>query len=149
MIPEEEYKEILKKIPICCVDVIIINAENNFLLAKRTNEPAKGKWWLPGGRILKNETIKHAALRKSYEETGLKCKYVKRLGVFETIFDKGPFGSPVHTVNIICLMKTNQKNVLLDKQNNEYLWCSSIDKSKNIPKEIIECLKKMGFKYGY
>ena len=57
-IPKLEYKAILANIPIVCVDLIIIN-DGKFLLLKRDNEPAKGEFWFPGGRILKLETIKN------------------------------------------------------------------------------------------
>lgn len=79
-IPEQMYKDILEIMPICCVD-LVITYHNKYLLLKRVKEPAKGEWWLPGGRIWKNEEIKCAALRKAREETGLDCEFVTQLGV--------------------------------------------------------------------
>jgi len=39
-------------------------SDGRFLLVKRGDEPVKGYWWVPGGRILRNETFYAAARRK-------------------------------------------------------------------------------------
>ncbi len=65
-IPEEEYKKILENMPICCVNLVIAH-NNKVLLIRRKNEPEKNKWWIPGGRIYKNEKLKDAAIRKAKE----------------------------------------------------------------------------------
>jgi ADP-ribose pyrophosphatase YjhB (NUDIX family) len=41
-------------------------------LVKRSVEPAKGKWCLPGGFIEIDETIEEAVLRELEEETGIR-----------------------------------------------------------------------------
>lgn len=129
MINKKLYKKIQEVIPICCVDILILNKKNEFLLLKRNNEPARGLWWIPGGRILKGELIEKAAIRKAEEETGLKVKIKKLIGVKETIFKKGVFGKNVHTVNITFLAYANNNEVKMDNQNSEYKWFKKIDKS--------------------
>ena len=52
-ITDERYKAIVEAVPICCVD-LIIKSKGKILLVKRKNEPLKGEFWLPGGRIYKN-----------------------------------------------------------------------------------------------
>ena len=114
-IPKLEYKTILANMPIVCVDLIIIN-NGKFLLLKRNNEPAKGEFWFPGGRILKLETIKSAALRKAKLEVNLDCNFHKVISVEETIFDKkSDMSTTVHTINIVCKLTTdNIKEIKLD-----------------------------------
>ena len=129
MIEEKLYKKIQEVLPICCVDVVIFNKNKEFLLLKRRNEPVKGYWWIPGGRILKGELIEKAALRKAKEETGLDVKIKKLLGAKETIFKKGIYGSAVHTVNIIFLAEVKNGKVKMDSQSSEYKWFSKIDKN--------------------
>lgn len=129
MIKESLYKKIQEVLPICCVDIVILNKKKQFLLLKRNNEPAKGLWWIPGGRILKGELIEKAVLRKAKEETGLDVKIKKMMGVKETIFKKGVFGKSVHTINIIFLVLAKKDNVKMDKQNSEYKWFAKIEKS--------------------
>jgi ADP-ribose pyrophosphatase YjhB (NUDIX family) len=127
-IPEQTYKEILKVMPVCCVDLVITH-DNKFLLLKRGKQPAKGQWWLPGGRLLKNEKIRHAALRKAREETGLDCEFVKELGINEGIFDDGPFGFGVHTVGVVCMLKAKTGKVVLDSAHTDYKWDDKVDDS--------------------
>lgn len=103
MIPTEEYKVMLENLAIPCVDVFVENDSGEVLMIKRSNEPAKGQWWFPGGRIFKRETIKDAAIRKIREEVGLELRSVVIVGAYETIFDEGPFGieTGTHSVNVL------------------------------------------------
>ena len=49
-IPEPEYKELIKKMPIFCGDFLIF-AEKKYLLIKRKEEPVKDVYWVVGGRF--------------------------------------------------------------------------------------------------
>ena len=69
LIPLNKYSKILEDLPIYCVDIIIKNDKEEYLLIKRNNEPKKGEWWVVGGRVLKGETAKEAAIRKVKQET--------------------------------------------------------------------------------
>lgn len=85
MIPKATYRKILELVPIVCVDLVIVN-KNKCLLVKRNNEPAKGQYWFPGGRVYKMETIEKAALRKAREEVNLRCKFQGIISIEQTIF---------------------------------------------------------------
>ena len=62
---KELYGGIVANIPTVCVDVICQReVDNKVLLFYRRDRPAKGLWWLPGGRMLKGETFFDTALRK-------------------------------------------------------------------------------------
>ncbi len=128
-ISENLYKEVLDKMPIPCVDVVIKNKKGEILLIKRLNEPEKGIWWVPGGRINKNESIKKAALRKAKEEVGLDCEFIKILGSGETIFNISAFkGITSHTINIYVLLKPlNIKSIKLDNLHSGFKFVSSLD----------------------
>jgi colanic acid biosynthesis protein WcaH len=52
VIPVDEYQKIVEQIPIVCVDAVIMNRKGQYLLVRRKNEPLKGEFWLPGGRII-------------------------------------------------------------------------------------------------
>ncbi len=45
--------------------------KGRLLLIKRGNEPGKGLWAVPGGKVRIGETLEAAAQREAYEETGL------------------------------------------------------------------------------
>lgn len=70
----EECDRIHYENPVPAVAALVINQDNQLLLVKRSVEPAKGKWCLPGGFIEIDESIEEAALRELEEETGLKGK---------------------------------------------------------------------------
>jgi colanic acid biosynthesis protein WcaH len=128
MIEQNLYKKIQEVVPIACVDIIVKDSEGKFLLLKRKNEPAKGKWWFVGGRIKKGETLEKAAIRKVKEETELKIISKKILGVDQTIFKKGVFGVSTHTINVIFLAQIKGRYKLkLDNQTSNYKWFKHIN----------------------
>ncbi len=130
VIPEDQYRMMVSALPIVCVDVLII-FEGKCLLLKRDNEPAKGQYWFPGGRILKNETIAAAALRKAKEETNLDCVFVSVVSTEESIFEnKQVPESGVHTVNICCRLTTSSiDNISIDHLHNGMIWVDKVNDS--------------------
>ena len=58
------------------------NKENKILIAKRNLKPGKNRWALPGGFIESKETPEAACLRELEEETGLKGKVRKLIGIY-------------------------------------------------------------------
>lgn len=84
-INDKTYQRIKSLVPIPSVD-LIVRIDNKILLCRRVNEPAKGKWWLPGGRILKGEYIENAVRRKAGEELGIAINIEKQVGTYDNIF---------------------------------------------------------------
>lgn len=123
-IPLKLYKKIVDILPILCVDIVVKHKGKN-LLVKRRREPAKGKWWVPGGRVLKGETIERAAKRKMKEEAGINIKIIKLLGYYEKHFKENEFGlkSGIHAVSIVVLAEPLSLNIKLDGQSSD--WCFS------------------------
>lgn len=121
------YKKILDVMPICCVDVCIIHM-GMVLLVKRADPPEKDSWWLPGGRLFKNESLHDCAIRKCKEEVGLDCDFGFLVHTQQTEFPDGPMGTSVHSVNLCYSMfpKEGQK-VKLDKHCLEYKWFGCIE----------------------
>ena len=56
--------------PIVGIGVVIVN-EKKIVLIKRSNEPARGKWTIPGGLVELGEPIENAVIREAVEETCL------------------------------------------------------------------------------
>lgn len=121
-IPQGLYDEIIKNVPIVCVDILIWY-QDHYLLVKRNREPAKGQYWFPGGRIHKGELAYSAALRIAMEEVGLDCSVRKSLGFYETIFDKSTVENHgIHSVNLCYLLHSSTNKVKLDSTSDEYQW---------------------------
>jgi 8-oxo-dGTP diphosphatase len=54
-----------------CVGGLTYDAEGRLLLIRRRNEPGRGLWSVPGGRVEPGETDAQAVVREMAEETGL------------------------------------------------------------------------------
>lgn len=54
-----------------CVGAIAYDRTGRLLLVQRANEPGRGLWSLPGGRVEPGETDAAALVREMAEETGL------------------------------------------------------------------------------
>ncbi|HEY5923397.1 MAG TPA: NUDIX hydrolase [Kofleriaceae bacterium] len=57
--------------PIVAVGAFVFDREGRVLLVERAQEPGKGQWTVPGGRLERNETLAQAVAREVREETGL------------------------------------------------------------------------------
>jgi ADP-ribose pyrophosphatase YjhB (NUDIX family) len=54
--------------PIVGIGVVIVN-DGKLVLIKRGNEPARGKWTIPGGLVELGEPLELAVIREAKEET--------------------------------------------------------------------------------
>jgi colanic acid biosynthesis protein WcaH len=143
-IDAETYEQIKKKIPIACVDLLILN-EGKVLLLKRQHAPAQGQWWFPGGRILKGETIFDAAKRKGVEELGLMLEPQEVISVEESIFDLNNDRVDIHTINIVIRMEgaSSRFSITLDDTHSEFKWFQQIDDA------LHPCVKNPLLKIGF
>jgi 8-oxo-dGTP diphosphatase len=87
------------KIPKITTDGIVIKNQK-ILLIERNNPPFKGKWALPGGFVEYGEKTEDAVIREVYEETGLKTKINKLVGVYSDP-NRDPRG---HTISIVYML---------------------------------------------
>ncbi|MGY1807294.1 NUDIX hydrolase [Blastococcus sp. SYSU D00669] len=54
-----------------CVGAVVRDGAGRLLLIRRGQEPSRGLWSLPGGRVEPGETAEQAVVREVREETGL------------------------------------------------------------------------------
>lgn len=74
---------------IACVGGIVLDERGRLLLVRRGNEPGRGQWSVPGGRIEPGERAAEAVVREVEEETGLQVRPTGLAGVVERV---GPDG---------------------------------------------------------
>ena len=65
------FKTIVASTPLVSIDLVICNSKNQALLGLRNNRPAQGYWFVPGGRICKDETFEIAFQRLAIDELGI------------------------------------------------------------------------------
>lgn len=102
-LPFSEYKKIYSIVPRLCVEVIL-KTNQGIALAKRDIPPAMGKWHIPGGTVLKGESLKKAVQRIAQEEMEEKVEIQEMLGVIEYHFTKY-FDQPIGIAFLVKLKK--------------------------------------------
>ncbi len=70
--------------PIAGVGAVLIDRDR-VLLVKRTHEPGKGCWSIPGGVVEVGEPVEKAVVREVKEETGLDIQVKELLAVTDVI----------------------------------------------------------------
>lgn len=105
-------------------DAAIINEFDEVLVLKRTDDQT---WCLPCGWINVGEDPVRAAVRETYEETGL---HVKPLG-YISVLHKGPPEKAYlhHQITLLILMEIIQKEttIVLSSEHSDYKWITSHD----------------------
>lgn len=93
------------------------NKNFNILLVKRTSEPFKGKWCLPGGYVDIDETLLEATDRILFKETGLKNIFKEQLYTFDDV-NRDPRKRTIST----SYMALIDKNTIKENLNDEASW---------------------------
>ena len=141
-IPDFVYNLFVKHSVISCVDICILK-DNKVLLVLRNEEPAKGMWFPPGGRIQRGEEIFDAAIRKCNEEVGIDINPIKIIHTDNTIFKKD---NEIirHSLNVVVLAEPKSFEVKLDQFSTDFKWVSKIEKSFH--PYVQKCLLGCGIK---
>lgn len=74
--------------PVVAVAAVIVK-DGKMLLVKRANEPARGKWSLPGGVVELGESLRDALIREVREECGIDIEVDSLFDVVEVINKEG------------------------------------------------------------
>ena len=126
MLHSKDFQQVVKNTPLVSIDLIVQNKKGKILLGKRINEPAKNFWFVPGGRILKDETLDDAFARLTEGEIG---KVHHRdsadfLGVYEHFYDNNVFNNKFSTHHVVLAYKVYEDDIILNDQHEEYEWYS-------------------------
>lgn len=90
------FRTVVASTPLISIDLVVRNTQGEILLGQRLNRPAQGLWFVPGGRILKNETLDAAFCRLTRDELGRAFQRgeARMLGVYEHFYTDSVFGEP-------------------------------------------------------
>lgn len=118
----DTFKTVIMSTPLISIDLLLRNENGEYLLGLRKNRPAQGFWFVPGGRILKNESLDVAFRRLTREELGVELERCQAefKGLYEHFYDDSAFGEN-HSTHYIVLayeVEISQKNILLSEQQH-------------------------------
>lgn len=105
------------------VDAVVFGYEEgkiSVLLIKRKYEPFKGKWAIPGGFVLNDESLEEAVQRELHEETGVKINYLEQLYTFGNP-TRDPRGRVV-SVAYFGLVRPNTFKIFASTDASEVQW---------------------------
>jgi len=118
-IPREDWETVVRSVPIVSVDLVVLT-DDGVVLTKRTNEPAKGQWFVPGGRVRKGERLRDAVHRVADEELGVDIHIEQSLGAYEHLYETSELGDSggKHYVPHGFVVRTDSTAFSLDTQHN-------------------------------
>lgn len=91
-VPPDDWETVVRHVPLVSVD-LVVQHRGGVVLGERTNEPARGEWFVPGGTVRKGERLRDAVDRVAREELGLSVTVDRRLGVYEHLYDASEFAT--------------------------------------------------------
>jgi 8-oxo-dGTP diphosphatase len=139
MLPEKEFFEIIKKVPMIAVDGLLYK-DDGVLLVKRSHEPFKNYWALPGGFVDFGERLEDAVVRETFEESGIKTKVKKIVGVYSDP-KRDPRG---HVITICFLLEyVSGKTTASDETSDVRFFKNLPDKVGKEWLKMINDAKKM------
>ena len=133
---DADFQHVIRCAPLVSIDLIVRNREGKILLGLRRNEPAQGKWFVPGGRIRKDETVEKAFSRIVQSELKISAGIgeARFIGPFEHHYSTNRFELAGVTTQYIVLAYelavTADLDLTPDDQHSEKKWW--------IPEQIIE-----------
>tara|TARA_R110002033_G_scaffold170585_1_gene213440 strand:- start:9182 stop:9664 length:483 start_codon:yes stop_codon:yes gene_type:complete len=125
---QSTFSTVIQSTPLVSIDLVVTNAQGQALLGKRLNRPAKDYWFVPGGRIFKDETLADAFKRLTCDELGKEFAIEQSclLGIFDHFYDDYVFGDDVSThyvaIAFILQLDCELDSLPLDVQHDDYLW---------------------------
>jgi ADP-ribose pyrophosphatase YjhB (NUDIX family) len=134
----------MKKILLVPSTAIVLNNNNEILLAKRSyeNDPISRYheyWGLPGGRIEENEQPSEAAIRETKEETGINISLISTRPIVMSCIEAT--GNHVVKLAFIAKYVDGEINVK-DKGTSDVKWFSqesiSLLRTTPLTKELIQ-----------
>lgn len=100
---KDTFLRVIEATPFVSIDLIIRNEKQQVLLGYRLNRPARDCWFVPGGRIRKNERTQDALQRIAQTELGIPARPGTLLGVFDHIYDDNYYGvAGLGTHYVVC-----------------------------------------------
>ncbi len=139
---QASFLDVIDRTPLVSIDLVVVDPDQRVLCGWRVNEPARGFWFVPGGRIVKGETLDDAFVRIATAELGegdWRRSEGRLLGVFEHLYDTNFAGVSDITTHYVVLayrLEVSVRPVPPDVQHSKYAWLSASDAQTDIRSSI-------------
>lgn len=127
MLELETFKTVVASTPLVSIDLIVRNSQGQVLLGLRNNRPARGFWFVPGGRIQKDERLENAFRRLVEVELSAKAEFDKAsfIGPYQHFYPDNFSGDNFSTHYVVLgyeLTLDIELNDLPADQHQDYRW---------------------------
>ena len=126
MLDAATFKTVIESTPLVSIDLCLV-CEGRLLMGRRQNEPLKGQWFTPGGRLLKNERWQDGLVRIAKTELGLNVNSddFELMGVWDHFYENSAINERIstHYVNLphVCYLESRPE-LSLDTQHGSVRW---------------------------
>lgn len=127
-LPTAEFAAMVKNMPLIAIDLLVEDAAGNYLLGWRSNPPAQSSWFVPGGRIRKNETMQVAFQRITLTELGTThhLEQAQFKGIYQHFYTEnflGEQGLSTHYITLAYHLQVEADQLTLPTdQHAHYRW---------------------------
>jgi 8-oxo-dGTP diphosphatase len=120
---------------VACVGGLAYDGDGRLLLIRRANDPGRGLWSIPGGRVEPGETDAEAVIREMAEETGLTVVPGALVGRVR----RGPYVIGDYHCTVV------GGNLRAGDDASDARWCSAADLAElPLVDELVETLRGWG-----
>ena len=131
---KEVFSCVVENTPLISIDLIVFNKNAQVLLGKRVNEPAFGFWFVPGGRIFKDEALDVAFTRTVKEELGIDMKKSDAMfdKTYEHFYDNNVFNNDFSTHYIVLAHKIKVDCFVVPPRNDGEHFVASLNDTQTV-----------------
>lgn len=123
---KDTFLKVIESAPFVSIDLVVRNEKGQVLLGYRLNRPAQHYWFVPGGRIRKNERLQDALKRVAHNELGIAPGPGQLLGVYDHMYEDNFFGVPGigthYVVSAYQFTVSADTSFVRDEQHTEVRW---------------------------
>lgn len=143
VLDEQTFKTVVESTPLVSIDLCLVY-DGQLLMGLRQNEPLKGQWFTPGGRLIKNERWQDGLVRIANTELGLTVELdnFELMGVWDHFYDNSAINESIstHYVNLphVCFLES-EPELSLDSQHESVRWFDVVSINKGTGHQKYMC----------